>query len=169
MAYNVISCKQSKRILKKLKSLISQCKFGSRDQKWPEISKKTDHSIVIFSIFFYRYGIFWMPPGESSHPGGSEYVWQRGVEGVLGWVTGGRSLPYFTKKTTTKMQCQKKQIRPQFSKYRFQNESALGHRLWPHTDWFWKQYFENCGRACFFLRLILVDFFFENRVNFGRP
>ena len=37
-----------------------------------------------FSQFFYRYGIFWMPPGESSHPGGSEYVWQRGVEGVLG-------------------------------------------------------------------------------------
>ena len=34
--------------------------------------------------FLYRYGIFWMPPGESSHPGGSEYVWQRGVEGVLG-------------------------------------------------------------------------------------
>ena len=24
--------------------------------------------------FFYRYGIFWMPLGESSHPGGSEYV-----------------------------------------------------------------------------------------------
>ena len=34
--------------------------------------------------FLYRYVIFWMPPGESSHPGGSEYVWQRGVEGVLG-------------------------------------------------------------------------------------
>ena len=48
--------------------------------------------------FLYRYGIFWMPPGESSHPGGSEYVWQRGVEGVLGRVTGGRSLPYFPKK-----------------------------------------------------------------------
>ena len=28
-----------------------------------------------------------MPPGESSHPGGSEYVWQRGVEGILGQVT----------------------------------------------------------------------------------
>ena len=42
--------------------------------------------------FLYRYGIFWMPPGESSYPGGSEYVWQRGVEGVLGRVTGGRSL-----------------------------------------------------------------------------
>ena len=27
-----------------------------------------------FLKFFYRYGIFWMPPGESSHPGGSEYV-----------------------------------------------------------------------------------------------
>ena len=24
-----------------------------------------------------------MPPGESSCPGSSEYVWQRGVEGVL--------------------------------------------------------------------------------------
>ena len=48
--------------------------------------------------FFYRYGIFWMPPGESSHPGGSEYVWQRGVEGISGRVTGGRSLPYFPKK-----------------------------------------------------------------------
>ena len=48
--------------------------------------------------FLYRYGIFWMPPGESSHPGGSEYVWQRGVEGVLGRVRGSRSLPYFPKK-----------------------------------------------------------------------
>ena len=47
--------------------------------------------------FLYRYGIFWMPPGESSHPGGSEYVWQRGVEGILGRVTGSWSLPYFLK------------------------------------------------------------------------
>ena len=51
-----------------------------------------------FSQFFHRYGIFWMPPGESSHPGGSEYVWQRGVEGILGRVTGSRSLPHFSKK-----------------------------------------------------------------------
>ena len=42
--------------------------------------------------FLYRYGIFWMPPGESSCPGGVEYVWQRGVEGVLGRVTGSPSL-----------------------------------------------------------------------------
>ena len=41
--------------------------------------------------FLYGFGIFWMPPGESSHPGGSEYVWQMGVEGVLGQVTGGQS------------------------------------------------------------------------------
>ena len=34
--------------------------------------------------FLYMFGIFWMPPGESSHPGGSEYVWQRGVEGTSG-------------------------------------------------------------------------------------
>ena len=55
-----------------------------------------------FLNFFYWYGIFWMPPGESSHPGGSEYVWQRGVEGVLGWVTGGRSWPYFQQKKQLK-------------------------------------------------------------------
>ena len=52
--------------------------------------------------FLYCYGIFWMPLGESSHPGGSYYVWQRGVEGVLGQVTGGRSLPYFQKKLQLK-------------------------------------------------------------------
>ena len=33
-----------------------------------------------------------MPSGESSHPGCSEYVWQRGVEGVLGQVTSYHSL-----------------------------------------------------------------------------
>ena len=60
-----------------------------------------------FLNFLYRYGIFWMSPGESSCPGGLEYVWQRGIEGVLGWVRGGRSLPYFPKKTTTKMRCHK--------------------------------------------------------------
>jgi len=64
--------------------------------------KKTDHLIAIYSFFCIAYGIFWMPPGEFSHPGGSEYVWQRGVEGVLGWVTGGRSWPYFQKKNQLK-------------------------------------------------------------------
>ena len=39
-----------------------------------------------------------MPPGESLCPGGLEYVWERGVEGILGRVTGGRSLPYFPKR-----------------------------------------------------------------------
>ena len=38
-----------------------------------------------------------MLPGESSCPGGSEYVCQKGVEGVLGRVTGGRSWPSFKK------------------------------------------------------------------------
>ena len=33
MAYNVISCKKTKETLKKSKSLILQCKFGSRAQK----------------------------------------------------------------------------------------------------------------------------------------
>ena len=38
-----------------------------------------------------------MPPGESSCPGGSENVWQRGIEGVLGRVTGGQNWPFFKK------------------------------------------------------------------------
>ena len=36
------------------------------------------------SLNSYRYGIFLMVPGDTSCPGGSEYVWQRGVEDVLG-------------------------------------------------------------------------------------
>ena len=35
--------KKSKETLKNSKSLILQCKFGSRAQKWPKIAKKTDH------------------------------------------------------------------------------------------------------------------------------
>ena len=38
-----------------------------------------------------RYGIFWVPLGESSCPDGSEYVWQRGVESLQGQVTAARS------------------------------------------------------------------------------
>ena len=44
--------KKSKETLKKSKSLILLCKFGSRAQKWQKIAKKTDHSIVVYSIFF---------------------------------------------------------------------------------------------------------------------
>ena len=44
--------KQSKETLKKSKSLILQCKFGSRAQKWPKNAQKTDHSIAIFSNFW---------------------------------------------------------------------------------------------------------------------
>ena len=64
--------------------------------------------------FLYRYGIFWMPPGESSHPGGSEYVWQRGVEGISGQVTGSRSLPYFPKKEEANLSVKKKRISHNF-------------------------------------------------------
>ena len=90
--------KKSEETLKKSKSLILQCKFGSRPQKWPKIAKKNGSLNRDFLNFFYRYGIFWIPPGESSHPGGSEYVWQRGVEGISGQVTGSQSLPYFPQK-----------------------------------------------------------------------
>ena len=40
MACNVVSCKKSEETLKRSKSLILQCKFSSRAQKWPKIAKK---------------------------------------------------------------------------------------------------------------------------------
>ena len=36
-----------------------------------------------FGNFFYRYGIFWMPPGESSHLGGSYMQFIRTPQGAL--------------------------------------------------------------------------------------
>ena len=53
-------------------------RYKHTTRKSPKIAQKTDHSIVIFSIFS-RYVIFWVVPGESSCQEGSEYVWQRGV------------------------------------------------------------------------------------------
>ena len=69
------------------------------------------------------------------------------------------------------MRCSKKQVRPQFSKYCFQNESALAHSLWALADSIWCRYSENCGRICFFLRLIilLTDPIFSHSPDFGRP
>ena len=161
MANNVISCKKSKETLKKSKSLILQCNFGSRAQKWPKIAKTTDHSIAIFSIFFYRYGIFWMPPGESSHPGGSEYVWQRGVEGVLGWVTGSRSWPYFPKKTQLKWAVQKNK-----HGHNFQNTASKlnQHGLIVYETTliqFGSDILKIVAVWIFFWRLILIGFYFK--------
>merc|ERR1711873_172263 len=48
--------------------------------------------------FLNRYGIFWVPPGESSCSDGSEYVWQRGVESLQGRLTAD---PYFERKKIT--------------------------------------------------------------------
>ena len=94
MAYKVIPCKQLKETLKKSKSPNLLYNFGSRFQKWPKIPPKKDHSIAICSIF-YRYGIFYMIPGESSCQGGSKYVCQRWLEGDLGRVTCSRRWPSF--------------------------------------------------------------------------
>ena len=65
----------------------------------------------------------------------------------------------------------KKFIRPQFSKYRFQIESAWAHSLWAHADSIWSRNFENCGRIKFFKRLIilLTDPILSHSPNFGRP
>merc|ERR1719429_414083 len=98
MACNVISCKKIGRNTQKNQNRrfynINSAPELRNDQKSPK--KRITQSR--FTQLFYRYGIFCMPPDESSHPGGSEYVWQRGVEGVSGQVAGGQSLPYFQKK-----------------------------------------------------------------------
>ena len=55
--------------------------------------------------FLNTYGIFWVPPGESSCPDGSEYVWQRGVESLQGRVTATRSGPLFRAKKKNLKRC----------------------------------------------------------------
>ena len=80
--------------------------------------------------------------------------------GVSGWV-----YPNFQNKRAY-LRCQKKQhIRPQFSKYRFQNESLEA------ADSFWNRNFENCGCICIFLHLLflLTDRTLPHSPNFGRP
>ena len=47
--------------------------------------------------FVYRYGIFWMPPGDSSHPGGSENVYERWVQHIFDPVLVARSCVSATK------------------------------------------------------------------------
>ena len=95
----------------------------------------------------------------------------KGGRGCFRLSYGRPKLTLFSKKKSTKMSRRKKQARPQFSKYRFQNESAWAHSLWPHADSIWSRYFEICGRACFFLRLIilLTDPILSHSPNFGRP
>ena len=88
MAYNVISCQK---VAENTQSLNSLCKSGSRPQKSPKKSPKNGSLNRDLLKFLNRYGIFWVPPGESSCPGGSEYVWQRGVESLQGRVTAARS------------------------------------------------------------------------------
>ena len=78
MADHVIAYKKNAK--KKTKSLIILYKFGSRARN----GQKNGSLNRELLNFFYMYDIFWMLPGESSCPGGSEYVWQRGVEGVSG-------------------------------------------------------------------------------------
>ena len=91
-------------------------------------------------------------PTESLPTQNSENAYERWVQQILDPVLVARSWVSATKMGSVSkiMSRSKKLIRPQFSKYRLQIESALGHRLWPHAVSFWKRYFENCGRAYFF-------------------
>ena len=101
----------AKKLLKTLKfwkSLNSLCKSGSRPQKSPKKSPKNGSLNRDLLKFLNRYGIFWVPPGESSCPDGSEYVWQRGVESLQGRVTAARSGPLFREEKKYLKRCYKK-------------------------------------------------------------
>ena len=98
----------------------------------------------------YRCGIFWMLPGKFSFPDGSEYVWQRGVEGVKGQVTGGRSWPSFRKKNFF---CGVK-------------KTYVG-----RSDLSLQAQFQKVWEICFLLHLLvlLTDHTLSPSTNFGRP
>ena len=100
-----IDVSRCKRIWRGVRSDAQLSCTETRFQKCSQSGRNgSKHPMLSISM---AYGIFWMPPGESSHPGGSKYVWQRGVEGVLGRVTGGRNWPYFTKKKQLKWAVEK--------------------------------------------------------------
>ena len=71
-----------------------------------EITKNTPKSFAL-NRDLLRYGKFWMIPGETSYPDGSEYVWQRGVESLQGQVTAARSWPLFREKKYLRRCCKK--------------------------------------------------------------
>ena len=84
MAHNVISCRkvaENNKITKFAVNLASDLENHPKNGSLNRDLLK----------FFNRYGIFWVPPGESSCPDGSEYVWQRGVESLQGQVTAAQS------------------------------------------------------------------------------
>ena len=60
------------------------------------------------SQMFHKVESGWVPPGESSCPDGSEYVWQRGVGSLQGPVTAARSWPLFREKKNRLRRCSKK-------------------------------------------------------------
>ena len=62
-----------------------------------------------------------MLPGESSCPDGSEYVWQRGVESLQGWVTAAQSWPLFWERKNHLRQCYEK---PQCRNFDFRAKSS---------------------------------------------
>ena len=91
--------KRSKEMLKKLKSLILLCKFGSRAQKWWKIAKKkTDHLIAIYSIFCIGMVYFRCFLVNLHVKAVQNICGKGGVDGVSGWVRGGKVYPVIQKK-----------------------------------------------------------------------
>ena len=100
-----------------------------------------------------------MLPGESSCQGGSEYVWQRGVEGISGRVTGGRSLPYL-KKNSCKCGVKKNRYC-----HNFQNIASKMNQRWvidvdvdPTLIRFGSDILKIVALSVFFTRILVVFF-----------
>ena len=78
MAYKVIEFivfTQNTQILKIAVFAIKDLRNHKYSPKKPSLNRN-------FLNLLYMYGIFWVVPGESPCPDGSEYVWQRGVGGL---------------------------------------------------------------------------------------
>ena len=86
-----------------------------------------------------------MPPGESSCPDGSEYVWERGVGSLQGRVTAAWSWPLFREEKNHLRWCSKKlgghnfdfRAKSSWEKFLYmlkifsQGDFALESKLWP--------------------------------------
>ena len=98
MTDNVISYKKSKETLKKAKSLILLCEFGSRAQKWPKIAKKNgslNRNLLNFFVWVWYIldASWWILMSRRFR-----ICVAKGVRGRFRLsYGGGRSVPYFPK------------------------------------------------------------------------
>ena len=87
-----------------------------------------------------------MLPGESSCPGGSEYVWQRGNRESARQSYGRPKFTLISREKKSPYAVSPKTFRPQFSKFSLVLESAVFHIYQNTADSRTRMNFENCGQ-----------------------